>query len=81
MPTKGQSDGGTPLDERIGVLVDVVDTGAATVVQMMEHLPTWSRPTCRRVLRECERMGVLRRQPSAVRADAPGRPSDLWELA
>ncbi len=78
---KGPLQNDVPLDERIAALVDAVWDGASTVPEMMRVLPGWSRPTARRVLRECERIGVLCRTHGAMRVDTPGRPSDMWQLA
>lgn len=71
-----------PLDERLATLVDEVwDNGPLTVRALQETLPSWSRPTLRRVLREAERLGVIRRMKGAHTTESPGRPSDVWELA
>ena len=70
-----------PLDERLQTLVDEVwNNGPLTVRALQDSLP-WSRPTLRRVLREAERLGVIVRVKGAFTTDAPGRPSDVWELA
>lgn len=70
-----------PIDQRLQALVDkVAEHGPITVRDLQEMLP-WSRPTLRRVLREAERLGVIMRTKGAVTKDAPGRPSDVWQLA
>ncbi|MBX2797255.1 MAG: DeoR family transcriptional regulator [Myxococcales bacterium] len=79
--SKEQKADAQPLDERLATLVDEVwGNGPLTVRALQESLP-WSRPTLRRVLREAERLGVIRRMKGAHTTESPGRPSDVWELA
>ena len=72
-------------DQRIERLVNLVAKHPSTAEGLQRHLRSlgemWTRPTLRRILRDCERMGVLRREKGAVRSGEPGRPSDVWWLA